>query len=676
MLSEYQLHKTQYETRLSWTVVVVVLIALGIRYWQTMPPGMSSLQVGGWNDSAAMQVVGAYWGVAHSPGYPLYTLIANLFVRLANFLFPQIEPARWVSLFSGVCAIVSLGFLFDIQRRLRIKSCFAIAAVAILGTRPTFWQYAIMAEVYMLNLSLIMIGVWLALGWKQSRSELPYLIAIGTVFGATIAHHRTGIMAMFVVLLWMIWVRKNDAWKTWFWRLEIMLVASVPMLLLYGYLPLAARIGAGKTRIYADATQPAIFCFMVLSREWWGLVKVPTSFAAFFQSMTHLLQKQAYELGGLSVLLLSLVGLIAGIRRSLLFLSLAATFTGFGVAYRVADLDSMLIPLTAFLVIGLSWCVHFALHLLEQLRLWHAARNVILWLAVTAMVYIPVRALVYPPVNQSSDTVGLDLVEAIRILAEDDIPLTVIAEANTPLAIVQYARARHKLEAVEPLSATDLAGLYPVSADKAEEKQTDAEKQVQSMLRARWESGRRIFISSEVLELNMIPEITKGLSDKSYFIASTNYPDLKILLPATNLPPLRKKPEHSVSVTNPTSLEITGYDYRWIKKRSGVYLRIAIYWTCRQKTNHEYQIILRPTGDLVGVMEEAGFGNLLLGSYPPEQLEPGATLYDTYELRLNALPLVWNTVGLEISYRELDGSARPAQVIQVSLPSLPTEWPE
>lgn len=651
----------------------LVLITLGIRYWQTMPPGVSSLQIGGWNDSAAMQVVGAYWGVAHSPGYPLYTVLANLFVHLGRLLIPQIEPARLVSSFSIVCALVSLGFVFEIQRRLVIKPWLALVTVATLATSPTFWRYAIMAEVYMLNLALIMIGVWLALRWKQAGKELPFLAGIGVVFGATIAHHRTGIVAVFVVFLWMIWVRRTDGWRIWLWRLKIMAVAAIPFSLFYGYLPLAARLGAGKTRIYADATQPAILLFMVLSREWWGLVKTPASLAAAFRSTAQLLQQQAHELGGWVLLLLSSLGLAIGGQQSLLPLGLAIAFTGFGIIYAVNDVYSMLIPLTALLMVGLAWCVNLGVIFLQRRLPWRSARNGILWLVIISLSCFPGRALIWPPVDEHNDTVGLDMVEAIRIWADDGIPLTVVAEGNTPLAIVQYARARHKLESVEPLSATYLASLYPVSADTGQERRALADEQVRSILQARWDAGRLIFVSSEVLEHSMVPEVSQGLANGTYFVASTTYPDLKLLLPATRFPPLARSPEYSVTTTSPTDLGIIGYDCRWIMKRSGIHLRIALYWMAQEKTGRDYWVSFHPTGHLADVINAAEFTNLLLGSYPPKQLEPGAVLKDAYELRLNALPSDWNLSGLEISYGELGGPAAP--VIQVPLPPLPEKWP-
>ena len=70
---------------LGWPWELAIL--LGVLAWlyrQTMPPGISSWIVEGW-DSAVLQLTGSTWGLPHSPGYPLYTILANIFVRLLGF---------------------------------------------------------------------------------------------------------------------------------------------------------------------------------------------------------------------------------------------------------------------------------------------------------------------------------------------------------------------------------------------------------------------------------------------------------------------------------------------------------------------------------------------------------------------------------------------------------------
>jgi hypothetical protein len=650
-----------------WLGPTAALLVLGVLYIKTLPPGISSLQIGGWSDSAALQVVGSYWGIAHSPGYPFYTVLANLFVRLIGLFLPHSEPAWRVSLFSAGAGLAALACIYAILRQCKVQVLLATSSLLFLGTRLVFWENAARTEVYALNLALIAGALLLALRWRDSERETRYLIALGLVLGAMAAHHRTGLLLVPILAIWMLLSRK-DTWKGWLRRLAIVAAAALPMLAFYAYLPIAAALNTGKTRIYGDASQPAIFWSMVLSREWWGLVQLPTSLGQWLQNSMELVRQQAIQLSGLAIAILGCIGLlIAGRRRGLLLFGLACLLAFFGIAYRARTIVDMLLPLTALLVLGVALFLQGAIRLLA--RIWQPRRvgNPLCVAASLVLILLAVQSwrASYGQADQSKDTVGVDFVETLRVLAEDGHPVGVIAEANTPLAGVQYTRVRYQLKNLHPVNATGLRDIYE-DRTKAE-----ADSEVRRRLRALWDEGEYLYYTAEVKQVELVPAITESLQSGQYRSANTTFPDLKLLLPAEGYPPVAKAQQVLTPWPAQSSLQLVGYDQRWILRRPGMYLRITLYWQAVSPVAEDVSLVLEPVGVLSTTLDSASYTGLLQGSLPADSLRPGNTLRDAYELRLHAWPPALEPAGLRLHLTPIGGKTE--QEVTLSLP--PIQWP-
>lgn len=660
---------------LRWLPLLPVLVLLGFYYGQAMAPGLSSLEMGGWTDAAAMQVVGSYWGVAHSPGYPLYTIVSNLFSRFVGLIGPTTEPAWRVSLFSVTCALAALSLLHSLLLRLRVHPVLGAGVAVLLGSGLSFWLNAITAEVYMLNLMLIIAGLRLGFVWLDAERERPVLIGLGLVAGSITVHHRTGLLLYPPLLTWMV-LSKRDGWHAWLRRLAWMSAGGAPVLLSYLYLPLAASVSANWTRIYADASEPAVFWFMVLSREWWGLVELPTGLQAAWGRLAWVVGQQAAELGGTVLFWLGALGLLGRKRDNLLWAGLGVVFVVFGAVYRVGDLSSMLIPLTAVLCIGLALLVH-------QLAVWIQQRLPDRWWAIH-LVPTTVGVLLFvfgwanaatraPLVDQSKDTLGLDLVETLRFLSEDGIPTGVIAEGNTPLAAVQYTRARYRLENLEPISATRFRSWY-VSGEGTVEPNPEADARVRGELQGRWDEGTNLYYTSEVEQLALVPEISEGLATGRYLSAATTFRDLKLLLPAARFPPLTRAPQAVINLPLADGLSLVGHDQRWIVKRTGGHLRVALYLLPDSQLTDNLVLSLHPTGALADVLSSAEYQGFFSGSLAPSKLNPGQVLRDVYELRLNDLPPSSLPSELEVVIWTPDGAGGSGGMATIPIVTPPEEW--
>ncbi len=109
----------------------VFLVALTV-YLFTLASGLQPA------DGGEFQLVAARFGVAHPPGYPLYSLLGGLFVRLP--LGP--DPTWRLNLFSAVTAAATLALVSRTGRKMTGSVASGLLAALTLGSATTFWATA------------------------------------------------------------------------------------------------------------------------------------------------------------------------------------------------------------------------------------------------------------------------------------------------------------------------------------------------------------------------------------------------------------------------------------------------------------------------------------------------------------------------------------------------------
>jgi hypothetical protein len=88
-------------------------------------------------DSGEFQLAGAVLGIAHPPGYPLYTMLARLFT-----LIPVGSAAYRINLFGAVCGALTLAVVTRTVRRATGSTVAGLAAAAMLGLSAPFGRRA------------------------------------------------------------------------------------------------------------------------------------------------------------------------------------------------------------------------------------------------------------------------------------------------------------------------------------------------------------------------------------------------------------------------------------------------------------------------------------------------------------------------------------------------------
>ena len=135
-------------------------------------------------DDGLFLMAGVHLGVAHPPGYPLYTLIVHLFTRL-----PFGDAALLGHLSSAVLGALACGAVYVCARLLRASPVPALAAAWLFGVSEQFWSQAIITEVYTLNALLFFAAYALVLlGARDPGRGWPRWGA-AVAWGAGLANH-------------------------------------------------------------------------------------------------------------------------------------------------------------------------------------------------------------------------------------------------------------------------------------------------------------------------------------------------------------------------------------------------------------------------------------------------------------------------------------------------------
>ncbi len=134
-------------------------------------------------DSGVLITVAEFAGIAHPPGYPLYTMLGKLFTLLP---FGTIAVrVQLLSAVAGALACVCVYFCCLVLSRQRIPAFFAALFYGVSGL---LWRQSLIAEVYTLHALFVFLLLYLALRLHQefSRRDL-YLFTL--TFALGLSHH-------------------------------------------------------------------------------------------------------------------------------------------------------------------------------------------------------------------------------------------------------------------------------------------------------------------------------------------------------------------------------------------------------------------------------------------------------------------------------------------------------
>lgn len=198
---------SRFPTRDALLGVGVFALALVV-YNRTLTPSLSYSSP----DGAELATVPHELGLAHMPGYPLYTFLGKAFTYL-----PVGDVAHRMNLMSAVGAAGAAALVYGICRVLRMARPASLLGALLLAFSLTFWSQAVIAEVYAPNAFMLSLTILLLLAWGQrqesegappttDRASRALFYGFALAFGLSLGTHLSnaalaGAAAVYVVLV-------------------------------------------------------------------------------------------------------------------------------------------------------------------------------------------------------------------------------------------------------------------------------------------------------------------------------------------------------------------------------------------------------------------------------------------------------------------------------------------
>jgi 4-amino-4-deoxy-L-arabinose transferase-like glycosyltransferase len=170
-------------------------------------------------DAGEFQLVGATLGVAHPPGFALYTLLAWLISRV-----PFVAPATAINFLSALLAVVTLILLSRVVRRLTDSPWAGLFAALALGFSTTFWAQAITANIRMLTAFAVALMLDRLLAYRaghpernevKSKDNPRNLALVAFALGLGVSHHASLIFIALVLGLYVLWLNPTTLRRPW-----------------------------------------------------------------------------------------------------------------------------------------------------------------------------------------------------------------------------------------------------------------------------------------------------------------------------------------------------------------------------------------------------------------------------------------------------------------------------
>ena len=230
------IRSAQPQTRNSFTLFIIVFIAVFALYSFTLAPGV----VGG--DAGEHQFAVPLLGIPHTTGYPLYVLVGKLW----TLIIPVGSLAWRMNLFSalggalaaGVTTLVVYRLSSDIFSTRNQTSPWAGALMAgiALSFGLTLWQWSIIAGIRSFNVFFFALLTLQAIIWAQqyqrgdTQTAERTLRWLALTVGLSLAHHRTTIFYLPSLVGWIWWYDRRLLRQPKH-ILSLALLAVVPLLL-------------------------------------------------------------------------------------------------------------------------------------------------------------------------------------------------------------------------------------------------------------------------------------------------------------------------------------------------------------------------------------------------------------------------------------------------------------
>jgi len=162
-------------------IAVALFIGAFALYVRTLAPSVAFI----FDDSLEMQYIIPRLGIPHPTGYPLYAILGKIF----TLVVPLNDPAFRLNLFSALAAALTIPIIYFALRQITNYRFASILGAILFAVSRTFWEQAVIAEVYALQ--MLLTALILLAAFRYGREPSPrnlYWLAFAMGLGLT--HHR------------------------------------------------------------------------------------------------------------------------------------------------------------------------------------------------------------------------------------------------------------------------------------------------------------------------------------------------------------------------------------------------------------------------------------------------------------------------------------------------------
>ncbi|XP_073751360.1 protein O-mannosyl-transferase TMEM260 isoform X5 [Callorhinus ursinus] len=238
---------------------VAVFAGVAAVFTLTLPPSVPG------GDSGELITAAHELGVAHPPGYPLFTLVA----KLAIILFPFGSVAYRVNLLCGLFGAVAASLLFFTVFRLSGSHAGGILAAGVFSFSRLTWQWSIAAEVFSLNNLFVGLLMALTVHFEEAATakERSKIAKIGAFCcGLSLCNQHTIVLYVLCIIPWILFRLLKEKELSLGSLLKLSLYFSAG-LLPYVYLPISSYLNQARWT-WGDQTTLLGFLTHLLREEY------------------------------------------------------------------------------------------------------------------------------------------------------------------------------------------------------------------------------------------------------------------------------------------------------------------------------------------------------------------------------------------------------------------------
>lgn len=262
-------------------------------------------------DSAELTAVSYTMGIAHPPGYPLYTILGKIFT-----LIPLANIAFRVNLMSAFFASLTIFFIFLVILKLARNLVAAISSSFVFAFTSIFWSQSLVAEVFTLYAFFVALLFFILAIWRENKKNIIPLYIFFIICGLSLTHHQSMIFLLPAFFLF-IWFTDKKVFYS-YRNILIFLGLIVTGLLIYIYLPI--RASQNPVMNWGDPKTFERFVNVILRIEYGTLVSrepaPPETFISYFYKIFYYFKSLIIQFT-IPFFILGLLGIWNNIRKDL-----------------------------------------------------------------------------------------------------------------------------------------------------------------------------------------------------------------------------------------------------------------------------------------------------------------------------------------------------------------------